>query len=102
MASSRIDSPRERVAFPDQETVRSFTVVAPADLGVVARVAEQLAPLGESVVQLRVARVAALLECRVCIVGISEERSRELREQLQAMDGVQRVRLEHRVQFGSR
>lgn len=102
MAPSPAEVPLARAAFPDHETVRSFTVIGPGGLDIVARVAEHLAPLGPHVVKLRAARVAALLECRVCIVGISEERSRDLRAELQGMDGVQRVRLEHRVQFGAR
>jgi hypothetical protein len=86
-------------AFPDHQTVRSFTVVADADVAILGRIVERITRPGLEFLTLRAARVAALIECSICLKGISEGEARSIRSALETVDGVQRVRLEHRIRF---
>ncbi|WP_186131224.1 hypothetical protein [Burkholderia gladioli] len=82
--------------LPGSRLIHLFQIVSPASQDAVARVSsflsEQGAPLGEP----RVSRCRELLTQTIVLDGIGERSARLLREQLLALDGVLRIRLEHR------
>ncbi|WP_414447404.1 hypothetical protein AB4851_12145 [Burkholderia sp. 22PA0099] len=98
--SSRLSSVAELIAdsslcLPGFKLTHRFHIVSLAHGDAAARVSAYLAEQGARADSAPALRCRELLTQTLVLDGIGERRARALREQLLAIDGVQRIRLEH-------
>ncbi len=86
-------------ALQQCRVVHSLDAIASLDPRVLPDITTVLSAWGHAIQVFRGIRVGAVMEYRISLVGISERDSQLVRDSLQKVPGVQRVRLEHRIDF---